>query len=263
MTSCTAALQAALSFTISWSLLKLKWCHSTISSSATLFSCPQSFPASRSFPVSWLFASGGHSIEASASAISPSNEYLGFISFRIDWFDLPALQGTLKSLLQHQFKSINSLVLSLCYGPTLTSIHDYWKDCCFDYMSFVGKVMSLLFNMLSRFIIIFLPRSCHLLISWLQLPSAVTLESKKEKSVTASTFPPSICHEVMKPHAFILVFWTLSFKPAFSLSTLDSYSPDSIIMDQSSIRLRCCLWWSPNGFVRCLGHKTAMCYQLE
>ena len=84
--------------------------------------------------------------------------------------------------------------------------------------TFVGKVMSLLFNMLYRLVIAFLPRSKCLLISWLQSPSAVTLEPKKIKSVTVSIVPPSVCHEVMGPDAMILVFWMLSFKPAFSLS---------------------------------------------
>ena len=84
--------------------------------------------------------------------------------------------------------------------------------------TFVGKVMSLLCNTLFRFVIVFLPRSSHLLISWLQSPSHMILEPKQRKSVTASTFSPSICHEVMGPDAMILVFWMLSFKPAFSLS---------------------------------------------
>ena len=81
--------------------------------------------------------------------ISPSNEYSGLISFRIDWFDLLAVQETLKSLLQHQFKSINYSVLSFLYGPTLTSIHDYWKNHSFDYRDLCQEVMSLLFNTLS------------------------------------------------------------------------------------------------------------------
>ena len=85
-------------------------------------------------------------------------------------------------------------------------------------MDFVGKVMSLLSNTLSRFVITFLPRSKHLLISWLQLPSSVILEPQKIKSVTISTVPPSICHEVMGPDAMILVFWLLNFKPYFSLT---------------------------------------------
>ena len=100
-------------------------------------------------------------------SISPSNEYSGLISFRIGWFDLLAVQGTLKTPPAPQFESINSLVLNLDFCPTLTSIHDYWKNHSFDYMDLFGKVMSLLFNMLLRFIIAFLPRSKCLLISWL------------------------------------------------------------------------------------------------
>ena len=88
-------------------------------------------------------------------------------------------------------------MLSFLCGPTLTSIHDYWKNHSFDYVDFVGKVMSLLFNMLSRFVIAFLPKSKHLLISWLQSLSAVILEPKKIKSVTVPIISPSICHEVM------------------------------------------------------------------
>ena len=100
------------------------------------------------------------------------HEYSGLISFRIDSLDLLAVQGTLKSL-QHQFKSINSSALSFLYGPTRTSIHDHWKTIALTRQTFVGKVMSLLFNMLSRLVIAFLPRSKRLLISWLQSPSAV------------------------------------------------------------------------------------------
>ena len=103
---------------------------------------------------------------------SPSNEYAGLIFFRIYWFDL-AVQGSLELSPTPQFKSINSSALSFLYSPTLTSIHDYWKNHSFDYMDFVGKVMSLLLNMLSMLFITFLPRSKCLLISWLQSPSAV------------------------------------------------------------------------------------------
>ena len=106
---------------------------------------------------------------------SPSNEYSGLISFRIDWFDLLAVQGTQESSSWPQFESISSLALSLLYDPTLTSIQDYWKNHSFD---LVGKEMSLLFNTLSRFVTTFLPRSKHLLISRLQSPSTVILEPK-------------------------------------------------------------------------------------
>ena len=114
-----------------------------------------------------------------------------------------------------EFKSITSSALSLLYSPTLTSVHDYWKDHSFDW-TLASKVMSLVFNMLPSFIIAFLLRSKGLLISWLQPPSAVILEPNKRKSVTTSTFPPYICHEVMGPDAMILVFLMLNFKPAFS-----------------------------------------------
>ena len=97
-------------------------------------------------------------------------------------------------------------MLSFFYSSTLTSIHDYWKNHSFDKITFVSKVMSLLFNMLSRLIITFLPRRKHLLISWLESPTAVTLEPKKIKSATVSTVSPTICHEEMGPHAMILVF---------------------------------------------------------
>ena len=105
-----------------------------------------------------------------------------------------------------QFKSISSLVLSLLYGPTLTSTHDYWKNHSFDYMTFVGKVMSLLFNKLSRLVIAFLPRSKRLLISWLQSPFAVILQLKKIKSITIFIVSPSISHKVMGLDVMILIF---------------------------------------------------------
>ena len=97
-------------------------------------------------------------------------------------------------------------MLSLLYDPTLTSVHDYWKNIALTIWASVGKVISLLFNMLSRFVIAFLPKSKRLLISWLQSPSTVILEPKKIKSVTVSIVSPSICHEVMGPDAMILVF---------------------------------------------------------
>ena len=117
-------------------------------------------------------------------SISPSNEYSGLISFRINWFELLAVQGTLKSLFQHHSSKAKAsllLLLSLLYGPTLTSVHDCWKNHSYDYMTYVCKALSLLLNMLSRFAIAFLPRSkCLSLIMWLQSLSAVTLEQKKK-----------------------------------------------------------------------------------
>ena len=130
-------------------------------------------------------------------SISPSNEYSGLISFRIDWFDLLAVRGTLKSLLQHHnLKGSILQGLAFFYGPTLISIHDYWKNHIFDCMDLCWQS--------SVFVIAFLPRSKHLLISWLQTPFAVILEPKKIKSVTVSTFSPSVCHELMGLDATIL-----------------------------------------------------------
>ena len=117
---------------------------------------------------------------------------------------------------KHQFFS--ALFMGQLSHPYVTT----GRNIALTRRTFVGKVMSLLFNMLSRFVIAFLPRSKRLLISWLQSPSAVILEPKKIKSVTVSTFSPSICHKVMGPDAMILVFWMLSFKPAFSLSSRGS-----------------------------------------
>ena len=108
---------------------------------------------------------------------------------------------------------------SLLDGPNFTSIYDYWKNHSFDYIDLFSQVMSLLFNTLSKFVTAFLLRGKHLLVSWLQSPSAVIMEPKKIKSVTVFTFPPSLCHAVMGLDALILVFWILSFKPAFSLSS--------------------------------------------
>ena len=149
-------------------------------------------------------------------SISPSNEHPGLISFRMDWLDLLAVQGTLKSLLQHHSSKASILWHSAFFIVQFS--HPYMttgKTIALTRWTFVGKVMSLLFNMLSRLVITFLPRSKHLLISWLQSPSAVILEPKKIKSVTVSTVSPSICHEVMGPDAMIFVFWMLSFKPHF------------------------------------------------
>ena len=140
-------------------------------------------------------------------SISPSNEYSELILFRIYWLDLLAVQGTLKSLLQHHSSKASILQCSSLFVVQLS--HPYMttgKAIALTRWTFVGKVMSLLFNMLSRLVIAFLPRTKHLLISWLQSPSAVILEPPKIKSVTVSIVSPSLCHEVMGPDAMILVF---------------------------------------------------------
>ena len=148
------------------------------------------------------------------------HENSGLISFRIDWFDLLAVQGIFKSLFQHHSSKASILRHSAFFMVQLSQPYvTSEKTIALIIWTFVGKVMSLLFNTLSRFVIAFLPRSKCLLISWLQSPSTVILEPKKRKSVTASTFSPSICQEVMGPDSMILVFLILSFEPAFSLSS--------------------------------------------
>ena len=140
-------------------------------------------------------------------SISPSDEYSGLMSFRKDWLGLLAVQGTLKSLLQHHSSKASVLwhsvffIVQLSY-PYMTT----GKTIALSRQTFVGKVMSLLLSMLSRLVIAFLPRSKRLLISWLQSPSTVILKPPKIKSVTISTVSLSICHEVMGPDAMILVF---------------------------------------------------------
>ena len=150
--------------------------------------------------------------------ISPSNEYSGLISFRMDWLDLLAVQQILKSLLQHHNSKPSILWCPAFFMAQLS--HPYMttgKTIALTRWTFVGKVIPLLFNMLSRMVITFLPGSKHLLISWLQSPSAVILEPPKIKSLTVSTVSPSVYHEVMGPDIVTLVFWMLSFKPTFSL----------------------------------------------
>ena len=243
-----AAHQASLSITnsrafsdscpLSW------WYYPTISSSVVPFSsCLQSFPASGSFPMSQFFASGGQSIGASASVL-PKNIQ--------DWFPLGwtgwspcSPRDSQESSPTPQFKNINSSAFRFLYTPTLTSIYDHWKNHIFFIIlfyfwtlqycigfaiywnesaialmrrNFVGKLMSLLFNMLSMLVIVFLPRSKCLLISWLQFPCSVILDPKKIQPVTVSIVSPSLCHEVMGPDSMILVLWILNFKPTFSLS---------------------------------------------
>ena len=148
--------------------------------------------------MSQRFAFGGQSIGVSALNISLSNEHPGLISFRMERLDLLAVQGTLKSLLQHHsskasiFQHSASFIVQLSH-PYMTT----GKTIALTRQTFVGKVMSLLLNMLSRLVITFLPRGKHFLISWLQSPSSVILEPRKIKSDTVSTVSPSNCHDVM------------------------------------------------------------------
>ena len=139
--------------------------------------------------------------------ISPSNEHPGLISCRMDWLDLLAVQGTLKSLLQHHSSKASILRCSAFFTVQLS--HPYMttgKTIALTRWTLVSKLMSLLLNVLSRLVITFLPRSKRLLISWLQSPLAVILEPPKIKSETVSTVSPSIFHQVMGPDAIILVF---------------------------------------------------------
>ena len=159
--------------------------------------------------MSQFLASGGQSIGASASAsvLPYFNQYSGLISFAIDWLDLLAVQGTRKSLLQHHSSNASILWRSAFFTVQLS--HPYMttgKTIALTRQTFVGKVMSLLLNMLPRLVITFLPRSKRLLISWLQSPAAVILQPRKIKSDTVSTVSPSISHEVMGPDAMIFIF---------------------------------------------------------
>ena len=182
-----------------------------------IFCCPLLLPPSI-FPSIRVFSSESvHCIRwpkywGFSLSISPPSEYSRLISFRMDWLDLPAVQWTLKGLLQHHTSKASILHCSAFFidqlsHPNMTT----GKTIALARWTFVGKVMSLLFNMLSRLVITFLPRTKCLLISWLHSPSAVILEPKRVKSVTVS---PSIFYEMMGPDALILVFWMLSFKPA-------------------------------------------------
>ena len=178
----TAACQASLPVTNSQSLSKLMSIESVMPSNHFILCrpllLPSILPSIRVFSSESVLCIRWPKYWSFSFSISPSSEYSGLISFRTDWFDFLVVHGTLKSLLQHQLKSINSLALSLLYGSTLTSIHDYWTP-ALTRQSFVGKVMSLLFNMLSRLVIPFLPRSKNLSNSWLQSLSVVILEPKK------------------------------------------------------------------------------------
>ena len=187
------------------------WCHPTISSSVIPFySCLQPFPASRSFQMSQFFASGGQSIGVSASTSALPMNIQDWFPLGMDWLDFLAIQGTLKSLLQHHRSKASILRHSAFF--TLQISHPYMttgKTIVLTRWTIIGKVMSLLFNMLSRLVITFLPRSKRLLISWLQSPSAVILEPKKIKSDTVPTASPSISHEVI--NTLILIKMWLNY----------------------------------------------------
>ena len=247
--SWTAARQASLSITNSWTLHKLMCIESVIQSKHLILRCPlllllSIFPSIRVFPnesvlhIRWL------KYWSFSFSISTSNEFSGLIFFRMDWLHLLAVQETLKSLLQHHSSKASILQRSAFFMVQLS--HPYMttgKIIALTRQTSVGKVMSLLLNILSRLVIIFLPRSKHFLISWLQSPSAVILEPKKIKSLTVSIISPSICHEVMGLDAMI-PFCMLTFKSTFSLSSftfikrLFSFSSLSAIRVVSSAYLK-------------------------
>ena len=218
----TAVCQASLSITNSWNLPKLMSIELVMPSNHLIFCypllfLPSIFPSIRvlsnesalliRWPRYWSFSFN----------ISPFNEHPELISSRMDWLDLFAVQGILKSLFQHHGSKASILWHSAFFTvqlshPCMTT----GRTIALTTQTFVEKVMSLLFNMLSRLVITFLSRSKRLLVSWLQSPSAIILEPPKIKSATVS---PSIYHEAMGPDAMILIFWMLSFKPTFSLSS--------------------------------------------
>ena len=219
VTPWTAAHQASLSLTISWSLPKFMSIVSVMPSNhlslcLPLLLLPSAFPSIRVFssesalhirwPKYWSFST------------SPSNEV--WFPLRLSGFISLLSKGLARvfsrtTVWNHKFFS--SSLLSLLYGPALTSILDYWKDHSLDYTDFGWQSDVFAFYTLSRFVIAFLPRSSCFLVSWLQSPSAVILEPKKRKSDTASTFLPSICYEVIVPDTMILVFWILNFNQLF------------------------------------------------
>ena len=165
---------------------------------------PSIFPSTRVFSKESVLHIRWPRYWSFSFSISPSNEYSGLISFRMDWLDLLAVQVTLKILLQHRSSKASILQCSAFFTVQLSHLYmSTGKTIALTRWTFVGKVMSLLFNMLYRLVITFLPRSKCLLISWLQSPSAVILAPQKIKSATVSS---SICHEVMGPDAVIAVF---------------------------------------------------------
>ena len=196
----------------SQSLLKSMSIESVMPSNHIILCCPllpspSIFPSIRVFSNESALCMRWPKYWSFTLSISPSNEHPGLISFRMDWLDLLAVQGTLKSLLQHHSSKASSLQCSAFFMVQLSHPHmTTGKTIALTRRTFVGKVMSLLFNMLSRLVIAFLPRRKHLLISWLQSPSAVILEPPKIKSDTVSTVSPSISHQVMGPDAMIFVF---------------------------------------------------------
>ena len=196
----------------SQSLLKLMFIDSVMPSNHLILCCPllllpSIFPSIRVFSNESALHIRCPKYWSLSFNINPSNECSGLISFRMDWWDLLAVKGTLKNLFQHHGSKASILRCQAFFRVQLS--HQYkttGKTTALTRQTFIGKVVSLLFSMLSRLVITLLPRSKRLSISWLQSPTAVILEPKKIKSATVSTVSPSICHEVMGLDAMILVF---------------------------------------------------------
>ena len=208
----TAACQASLSITNSQSLLKLMSIESVMPSNhlilcRPLLLLPSNFPRVRVFSNESVLRIRWPKYWSFSYSISPSNEYSELISFRMDWLNFLAVQETLKSLLQCHSSKASIIWHSAFFIVQLSHLYmTTGKIIALTRWTFVGKVMSLVFNMLPRLVRAFFPRSKHFLISCLQSPSTVILESKKIKSVTVSIISPSIYHEVMGPDTMILVF---------------------------------------------------------
>ena len=201
----TAAHQASLSFTVSQSLLKLLSSESVMPSNhlilcRPLLLPPSVFPSIRIFSNELVFHITWPKYWSFSFSISPCNGYSGLISFRVDWLDLLAIQGTLKSLLQHHSSKASILQRATFYIVQLSHLYiTTRKTIALTILIFVGKVMYLLYNILSRFVMAFLARSKCLLISWLQSPFTVILEPKKIKSVTVSiVFPFKFSRLILK-----------------------------------------------------------------
>ena len=251
VTPWTAACQASLSIINSRSSLKLTSIESVMPSSHLILCRPLLLllpipPSIRVFSNESTLRMRWPKYCSFSFSISPSNEYSGLISFRIDWLDLLAAQGTLKSLLQHPSSKASILWPSAFFTVQLS--HPYMttgKIIALTRRTFVGKAISLLLNILSRLVITSLQRSKHLLISWLQSPSAVILEPKEIKSATVS---PSIYHEVMGPDAMILAFFivqpTHPYLTTGKTITLTIWTFVGKVMSLLFNNLDLCLGWS-------------------
>ena len=199
LTQWTAVGQSSLSIANSRSLLKLMSIGSVMPSNHLILCCPllllpSIFPSFRDFSNESLLPIRWPKYWSFSFSINPSNEYSGLISFRIDWLNLLAVQGTLKSLLQHHSSKASILQCSAFFMIQLSNPYmTIGKTNALTRWTFVGKVISLFFNMLSRLGLAFLPRDKHLLIPWLQSPSTVILEPPKIRSATVFIVSPSIC----------------------------------------------------------------------